>query len=249
MLARSKGINVEGRQIEECATRLFGDGRWALGCHVLRVCCSAITGCAVQDILCRLARCLYPPTSKQSVQLPHSDIVTQKGTYQTRIEKNEDVRSSGVHRRRSVTVSPLSCPPNAIDNARPESAPLLQGGHEPASTDRGFFSALTHPTRTLTNLEKVLAAAGIALLVLTGTFIGLFTGAEVALGKERAKEGKTEWKTTTHTVSATTTATRTETAPGSTVTAVPTGKPESVSGSLHRMMCCLVFSFIVPAAC
>lgn len=114
-----------------------------------------------------------------------------------------------------------------------ESAPLLQGtDHASSRTDRNFFSALTHPTRQLTNLEKVLAAAGVALLILAGTFIGLFTGAEVALGKERAKGGgKTEWRTATETrtVGGATTVTATTTAPGSTVTAVPTGKPAAVS--------------------
>jgi endothelin-converting enzyme len=129
-----------------------------------------------------------------------------------------------------MTSPPLLCPLYIADLA--ESAPLLQSSDRSSSgTDRNFFSALTHPTRQLTNLEKVLAAAGVALLILAGTFIGLFTGAEVALGKERAKGGgKTEWRTATETrtVGGATTVTATTTAPGSTVTAVPTGKPAVV---------------------
>ena len=110
---------------------------------------------------------------------------------------------------------------------RAESAPLLNHPAEGGSNDRSFFSALTHPTRPLTNLEKLLAGAAVLLLITTGTFVGLFAGTEVALKKERAGHGgggSGEW----HTVTETQTATRTSTAPGITATAVPTGKPQKV---------------------
>lgn len=117
---------------------------------------------------------------------------------------------------------------------RPESAPLLNhpGDHQTSTTnDRSFFSALTHPTRPLTNLEKLLAGAAVLLLITTGTFVGLFAGTEVALKKERAGHGGGggEWRT----VTATETATRTSTAPGSTTTVVPTGKPQKVSCAIE----------------
>lgn len=118
---------------------------------------------------------------------------------------------------------------------REESAPLLHHNHPEERDDRNFFSALTHPTRPLTNLEKVLAGAAVALLLLTGTFVGLFAGAESALNKERGKGGgRTEWKTETRTLSGTVTATTT--APGTTVTAVPTGKPKAVSYALTKLL-------------
>lgn len=94
--------------------------------------------------------------------------------------------------------------------------------------DRSFLAALTHPTRPLTNLEKLLAGAAVLFLVLTGTFVGLFAGAEVALKKARHGGGSS---TLTETYTATKTQVKTSTAPGTTVTAVPTGKPQRV-GSL-----------------
>lgn len=113
-----------------------------------------------------------------------------------------------------------------------ESATLLDRPSSSAQNDRSFFSALTHPTRPLTNLEKLLAGAAVLLLITTGTFVGLFAGTEVALKKERAEHGGGDGhghggKGGEYTVTAT--ATRTSTAPGSTVTVVPSGKPQKVS--------------------
>jgi endothelin-converting enzyme len=89
-----------------------------------------------------------------------------------------------------------------------------------------LFSALMHPTRPLSNLEKVLAAGSIILLLLMSTFIGLFAGAEVQLKKERASKGHDGTVTTTWTETATATSTKVTT---TTVGSVPTGKPEAVS--------------------
>lgn len=44
---------------------------------------------------------------------------------------------------------------------------------------------LLDETRPMTKLEMVLAASTVFLLVIAGTFIGLFAGTEVALNKER----------------------------------------------------------------
>jgi endothelin-converting enzyme len=91
-----------------------------------------------------------------------------------------------------------------------------------------LFSALMHPTRPLSNLEKVLAAGSIILLLLMSTFIGLFAGAEVQLKKERAGKGHGGTGTVTTTWTETATATSTKVAT-TTVGSVPTGKPEAVS--------------------
>ena len=119
-----------------------------------------------------------------------------------------------------VCVLPLvSFHPTA--EAETESAPLLDHPDEHQS----FFSALFHPSRPLTNLEKILAGASILLLLLTSTFIGLFAGSQNSLGRER---GDHEAGRKTETLTATETATRTSIAT-TTVSAVPTGKPEAVS--------------------
>jgi len=108
-----------------------------------------------------------------------------------------------------------------------ETAPLLDAERRNDS----FFSALTHPTRRLTNLEKVLGLLGIILLLLTSTFVGLFAGAEHALKKEKQNGG---WHTTTQVVTATRTATGTHSGTSS-VHPAPTGSPNKVC-STHSMI-------------
>ncbi|GFZ45763.1 hypothetical protein JCM24511_03493 [Saitozyma sp. JCM 24511] len=104
-----------------------------------------------------------------------------------------------------------------------ESAPLLDRDRRDPDS---LFSALMHPTRPLSNLEKVLAAGSIILLLLMCTFIGLFAGAEVQLKKERAGKGHEGSGTVTTTWTETATATSTKVAT-TTVGSVPTGKPEA----------------------
>lgn len=96
-----------------------------------------------------------------------------------------------------------------------------------------------HPTRPLSNLEKVLAAGSIILLLLMCTFIGLFAGAEVQLKKERAGKGHEGSGTVTTTWTETATATSTKVAT-TTVGSVPTGKPEAVSDGRARVQCAVV---------
>lgn len=80
-----------------------------------------------------------------------------------------------------------------------------------------------HPPRKLTNLEKLLAALSIILLVLMSTFVGLFASAEKSLKNEKGRHGGGGGHG--HGVSTTTEyATRT-----TTVSSEPTGKPEQVS--------------------
>ena len=90
-----------------------------------------------------------------------------------------------------------------------------------------FLSALTHPTRRLTNLEKALGGLGIVLLLLASTFIGLFAGAEHALKKEKQNGGH-------HTVTQIISATHTATHSGSSTTApAPTGSPHKVRSAVE----------------
>jgi hypothetical protein len=96
---------------------------------------------------------------------------------------------------------------------------------ERARSNDTFFSALRHPARRLTNLEKILTALAVILLLIASTFIGLFAGAEHALKKEKHRGGVTTTitATPTHGHSATGTTSASSTAhPG------PTGKPSDV---------------------
>ena len=98
------------------------------------------------------------------------------------------------------------------DELTSETAPLLD---QDRRRNDSLFSALLHPARPLTNLEKILAGGAVLLLLLTSTFIGLFAGAEHAL-KKRPENGVV---TVTSTVGTATT----------TVGSSPTGSPSSVS--------------------
>lgn len=102
---------------------------------------------------------------------------------------------------------------NGSDSA--ETAPLLADNGE--SQEHQHVAGIYDPSRPLTRLEKVLAAVGLLLLIISATFIGLFAGTEHTLKKER---GRHDIPTT---VTYTTTAT-------STVPAAPTGKPGKVRG-------------------
>jgi endothelin-converting enzyme len=93
--------------------------------------------------------------------------------------------------------------------------------------DQSLVSSLMHPPRKLTNLEKLLAAVSIILLILMSTFIGLFASTEKRLNHETGRHGggggghggvstSTAWATKTTTVSS-----------------APTGKPEPVSSEDH----------------
>jgi endothelin-converting enzyme len=104
-----------------------------------------------------------------------------------------------------------------------EDAPLLNHDNE----EQSLISSLMHPPRKLTNLEKLLAAVSIILLILMSTFIGLFATAERHLKNEQGHHGGGG-----HGVSTTTEyATRTTTLHGK-----PTGKPEQVSFG-HPVSC------------
>lgn len=129
----------------------------------------------------------------------------------------DHVQSPSIHRRGSVLNRPPSGMP--IDSSS-ESAPLLESRHHD-NRDRSFFSAVFHPSRPLTNLEKILTGLFVILLLLMSTFIGLFAGAQGKLEQER---GKHEGGGMTQTLTATTTSTAT-----TTISAVPTGSPKAVS--------------------
>lgn len=82
-----------------------------------------------------------------------------------------------------------------------------------------------HPPRRLTNLEKLLAALSILLLILMSTFVGLFASAEKNYKNEKGRHDGGGGHGHGHGVSTTTEyATRT-----TTVSSEPTGKPEHVS--------------------
>lgn len=89
------------------------------------------------------------------------------------------------------------------------------------------MSSLMHPPRKLTNLEKLLAAVSIILLILMSTFVGLFASTEKRLKQETGRHGGGGGE---HGGISTTTAWATKT---TTVSSAPTGKPESVSFAVH----------------
>lgn len=100
-----------------------------------------------------------------------------------------------------------------------EDAPLLNHDTEQQS----LFSSLLHPPRKLTNLEKVLAAVSIILLIVMSTFIGLFASAEKHLKTEKGRHQGGGGGVSTTTVHATAT---------TTVGSSPTGTPDHVRLSL-----------------
>lgn len=104
-----------------------------------------------------------------------------------------------------------------------EDAPLLNHDTEQQS----LFASLLHPPRKLTNLEKLLAAASIILLILMSTFVGLFASAEKHLKVEKGRHdgggGHGGVSTTTEYATKTTT-----------IGSAPTGKPEHVSNSRRQ---------------
>jgi endothelin-converting enzyme len=111
---------------------------------------------------------------------------------------------------------------------RTEDAPLLNHGTEHQS----LFSSLLHPPRRLSNLEKLLAAVSIILLILMSTFIGLFASAEKHLKTEK---GRHDGGGGGHGGVVTTTEYATKT---TTVGSSPTGSPEQVRFfSLLRLTC------------
>lgn len=113
-----------------------------------------------------------------------------------------------------LIITPLLTMPSPRHSTDDEAAPLLNDDHP---ENQSFFSALTHPTRKLTNLEKVLAVLALVLLLLASTFIGLFAGAE-----HKLKTGKGGSHSVTSTVTATPTASHSTTsARGPTPTADP----------------------------
>ncbi|ORX33753.1 hypothetical protein BD324DRAFT_584453 [Kockovaella imperatae] len=86
--------------------------------------------------------------------------------------------------------------PNPRASTDEETAPLLDDDRR---RNDSFFSALLHPARPLTNLEKILAAGSVLLLILTATFVGLFAGAESALKNRPGSGGPGEVVTITTT--------------------------------------------------
>lgn len=115
------------------------------------------------------------------------------------------------------TIPIMSDPRPSTDE---ETAPLLD--HE--RRNDSFFSALTHPTRKLTNLEKLLGVLAVVLLLLASTFIGLFAGAQHKLNNDKSTGG---WHTSTATVTATRTASHS--ASSTSGHPAPTGAPAQVS--------------------
>lgn len=85
-----------------------------------------------------------------------------------------------------ISTSTMAEPRPSTDQ---ESAPLLAGaGHDHDDDDepqRKAFLGIYDASRPLTALERVLAVTALLLLLVSGTFIGLFAGTEHTLKKER----------------------------------------------------------------